>query len=136
MKAIKNKTRILKFLSTSLSIIMLLASLPNIVFAEGTSLGSMSADSNASLSGSGAFLEDESMRDKFSKHYVLEDGSRFAVIFPEAVHYNDGGEWKEIDNRLTYNIQRGKYVSANPEFSAAFAENASSGELVSISADG
>ena len=133
MKAIENKTRILKFLSISLSIIMLLASLPNIVFAESTSLGSISADSNVSLSGSGAFLEDESMRDKFSKHYVLEDGSRFAVIFPEAVHYDDGNEWKEVDNRLTYNSKTGKYVSANPMFTTAFADNAASGELVSIS---
>ena len=100
MKANKNKVRVLKFFSASLALVMLLASLPTVIFAESTSLGSMSADSNASLSGSGAFLEDESMRDKFSKHYVLEDGSRFAVVFPEAVHYDDGNEWKEVDNRL------------------------------------
>ena len=133
MKAIKNKTRILKFFSASLALVMLLASLPTVIFAESTSLGSMSADSNASLSGSEAFLEDESMRDKFSKHYVLEDGSRFAVVFPEAVHYDDGNEWKEVDNRLTYNSKTGKYVSANPMFTTAFADNAASGELVSIS---
>ena len=133
MKAIKNKARVLKFFSASLALVMLLASLPTVIFAESTSLGSMSADSNASLSGSGAFLEDESMRDKFSKHYVLEDGSRFAVVFPEAVHYDDGNEWKEVDNRLTYNSKTGKYVSANPMFTTAFADNAASGELVSIS---
>ena len=62
----------------------------------------MDADSDASLVRDNGtlekrtFEEDESLRDEFSKHYVLESGERFAVIFPEAVHYEDGGDRESL----------------------------------------
>lgn len=122
-----------KLLSVMLASAMLFVS-PMSVIGEGLTIGQIGADDNATLvDPTDSFYEDVAMRDEFSKHYVLESGERYAVIFPEAVHYDDGGEWKEVDNRLTYNVATGKYVSANPKFTAAFADNAASGELVSIS---
>jgi len=123
-----------KLLSVMLASAMLFVSIPMSVIGEGLTIGQIGADDNATLvDPTDSFYEDVAMRDEFSKHYVLESGERYAVIFPEAVHYDDGGEWKEVDNRLTYNVATGKYVSANPKFTAAFADNAASGELVSIS---
>ena len=132
-KRLLNKS-IPKLLSVMLASVMLFVSIPMSVIGEGLTIGQIGADDNATLvDPTDSFYEDVAMRDEFSKHYVLENGERYAVIFPEAVHYEDGGEWKEVDNRLTYNAATGKYVSANPKFTAAFADNAASGELVSIS---
>ena len=44
--------------------------------------------------------EDTSKRDKFTKHYMKDDFTYDAVIYPVAVHYNDNGSWKDIDNSL------------------------------------
>ena len=87
-----------RILSMMLACVMLLVSIPFAVVAQGLPLGGLEADDNAELVGkTDTFYEDVSMRDEFSKHYVLESGERYAVIFPEAVHYDDGGEWKEVD---------------------------------------
>ena len=123
-----------KLLSVLLAGVMLLVSMPLSVVGEGLPLEDLEANDNAQLiEPTDTFYEDVPMRDEFSKHYVLESGERYAVIFPEAVHYEDDGEWKEVDNRLTYNSLTGKYVSTNPKFTTAFAANASAAELVSIS---
>lgn len=34
------------------------------------------------------------------KHFLREDGSFIAKIYPDTVHYQDGSQYKEIDNRL------------------------------------
>lgn len=44
--------------------------------------------------------EDISKRDKNVKHFLREDMTYEAVIYPFAVHYEDEGEWKDIDNTL------------------------------------
>jgi YD repeat-containing protein len=44
--------------------------------------------------------EDETQRDRASKEFILSDLSRMLVLYPNAVHYDDGGEWREIDNTL------------------------------------
>ena len=126
-----------KLLSMLLASVMLLVSMPLSVVGEGLPLEDLEANDNAQLiEPTDTFYEDVSMRDEFSKHYVLESGERYAVIFPEAVHYEEDGEWKEVDNRLTYNSLTGKYVSANPKFTTAFAANASATELVSVTSGG
>lgn len=32
----------------------------------------------------------------------MSNGNRIAITYPEAVHYEENGEWKEIDNTLIY----------------------------------
>ena len=39
-------------------------------------------------------------RTQFSKEFVMSNGLNMAVIYPETVHYDDNGQWKEIDNTL------------------------------------
>lgn len=42
--------------------------------------------------------EVETLRDEYTKHFRCEDGSFVAAMYNEPVHYQENGEWKEIDN--------------------------------------
>jgi len=44
--------------------------------------------------------EDESLRDESSKTFILSDKTMQKVIYSIPVHYEENGEWKEIDNTL------------------------------------
>ena len=39
-------------------------------------------------------------RGRFQKEYLLSNGQRMLAVYPTAVHYEEDGEWKEIDNTL------------------------------------
>ena len=78
-------------------------------------------------------IEDLSKRDKFTKHYAAPNGERYAVVFSEQVHYEEDGQWVEVDNRMTLNTATQRYETANEAFSANFAANSSADSLVSIS---
>ena len=45
--------------------------------------------------------EDESQRSEYSKDFIMSDKTMQKIIYSVPVHYNDNGEWKEIDNTLT-----------------------------------
>ena len=45
--------------------------------------------------------EDTSLREEFTKQYTLKNGAKMAVVYPNAVHYEENGEWKDIDNLLS-----------------------------------
>ena len=74
--------------------------------------------------------EDVSKRNEFSKHYVTPDGRRYAVIYSDQIHYEEDGEWKEVDN--TFTLSEGVYQSNNEIFKTQFAEKANDNSLVSI----
>ena len=44
--------------------------------------------------------EDRSQREEYAKRFRMTDRSWLAVAYPEAVHFEENGEWVEIDNRL------------------------------------
>ena len=44
--------------------------------------------------------EDESQRSENSKVFLMSDGSYSVAVYPFAVHYEEDGEMKEIDNTL------------------------------------
>ena len=101
----------------------------------GLSDSNLSEAPNSLSQSDGDFLpleEDESLRDAFTKHYVDPDGYRYAVIYPEQVHYNANGEWVEVDNTLMYDSVTERYVSSNDMFTTKFSKNALSDQLVSI----
>ncbi len=138
MKKRTIKTYLLKLITVILATVITLVSVPTIIMSEGLTTGLISSNDNVSIKNTtNDFKENRLLRDEFSKHYTLKNGENFAVIFPEPVHYYDENEgWKDVDNRLTYNATTQKYISANPKFTTAFADNAASDELVSITADG
>ena len=39
-------------------------------------------------------------RGRFQKEYLLSNGQRMLAVYPTAVHYEEDGEWREIDNTL------------------------------------
>jgi hypothetical protein len=53
--------------------------------------------------------EDTSLRTVDTKHFLNEDGSYSAMVYPQPVHYLDSnGDWIEIDNSL---IDNGGYYA-------------------------
>lgn len=41
------------------------------------------------------------LREESAKHFLCEDGSYIAATYSAPVHYQENGEWKEIDNSLS-----------------------------------
>ena len=76
--------------------------------------------------------EDVLFRDKYTKHYIDPDGSRYAVIFPEQVHYYENDSWIEVDNTLSLDKTTSKYVSRNKVFKTHFSQSSDASQLVSI----
>lgn len=77
--------------------------------------------------------EDTELRDAFTKHYRLSDDLYQAVVYPEAVHYLQNGEWQEVDNTLHYQSETGTYQAQAWRHGVSFAQNASSSNLISFS---
>lgn len=48
-------------------------------------------------------------REEHAKHFVCEDGSYIVATYNDPVHYNEDGQWKEIDNslKLTADVKSG-----------------------------
>lgn len=44
--------------------------------------------------------EDISQRSSNIKHFKKRDNTFVAAVYPDPVHYQENGEWREIDNRL------------------------------------
>lgn len=121
-----------------LSLIVTAVSIPFAIIAEDNTVTQNANAENTESSevvenGSEALIEDLSKRDKFTKHYAAPGGERYAVVFSEQVHYEENGEWFEVDNRLTLDTVTQRYETANTVFSADFAANAGDDSLVSIS---
>ena len=88
------------------------------------------------LTGADIVSEDESKREKFSKHFLTGDGTYFAVAYSEQVNYlDDDGEWKEVDNTFSTNIFTGEKSTRNDKFKVKFANKANKDKLVSIQTD-
>ena len=67
------------------------------VFAE-TTAAEVVSDSTADVVALG---EDVSLREPNVKYLNLSDGTAKAVVYADAVHYQEGDTWEEIDNSLT-----------------------------------
>ena len=115
------KSRFFRFISAFLSIVLVIHMLPLQIFAhemqeEETTQNTQTADvsiavredaSASSLKEAPQLKEDATIlmeivenRTEFSKEFRLSNGQHMAVVYPEAVHYEDNGQWKDIDNTL------------------------------------
>ena len=77
------------------------------------------------------------LRDSNVKHFRLEDGTYLAAQYDQPVHYEIGGEWKDIDNTLTLQpAQDGEDVegfqNAQNPVQIKLAKHADSKKLVKI----
>ena len=82
--------------------------------------------------------EDESKRSEFSKEFVLNNGLRLATLYPSAVHYEDDGTWKEIDNTLIAAISDGQSVYTNSagKWSIRFPQSLNGNNMIGITIGG
>ncbi|MDL2205369.1 hypothetical protein LJC33_00475 [Eubacteriales bacterium OttesenSCG-928-N13] len=79
------------------------------------------------------------MREACIKHFSLGNGRHQMIAYPEPVHYEENGEWKEIDNTLEeVEAQDGRRVLRNRAgaLKAEFAEEGGNGALVSLTNNG
>ncbi len=76
--------------------------------------------------------EDVSRRTATSKEFLLSDGSRMVAAYDYDVHYEEDGEWLEIDNRLIYDEESGTYATENGGVSFMFSNNAGEENMVRI----
>ncbi|MCL2508150.1 MAG: hypothetical protein FWF05_03120, partial [Oscillospiraceae bacterium] len=83
--------------------------------------------------------EVEELREEFVKHFKFDDGSYTAVVYNEPVHYEDGGEWKEVDNTLTLSKTKlsasGKktYVNKASAMPVSIPQNLADGQKITLS---
>ena len=46
-------------------------------------------------------------RDAYQKEFLLSNGQRMLAVYPTAIHYQENGQWEEIDNTLRAERQNG-----------------------------
>ena len=71
------------------------------------------------------------------KRFLMSDKSIKAVVYSEPIHYENNGEFVDIDTTLKYeeaseSFDVNGYISGNGDFQVKFAKNANSGQLVSL----
>lgn len=85
--------------------------------------------------------EDTTLRDEYTKHFVLSDGSMLAASYSVPVHYYEDDEWKGIDNTLvSENAKTGSdirgFVNTESGVKYKFARSSEEAALLEMTADG
>ncbi len=73
-------------------------------------------------------------RERFSKQFQMSDGTTLAAVYPVAVHYEENGEWKEVDNSLTKGD--GAYTTASQPLKVSFPVMLSEENGITVETDG
>jgi len=82
------------------------------------------------------------LREEKTKYFICEDGSYIAASYSEPIHYEDNGEWKEINNELelnsTFKSRTGKamYTPKSGALDIQIPQSFSSGQKVSATNKG
>ena len=79
--------------------------------------------------------EDIALRGTYEKHFIMSDGSSMAVAYNEPVHYEEDGQWFEIDNTLVETKGGGRIANVKGLENVSFSQEPSQ-ELVVIEKDG
>lgn len=61
-----------------------------------------------------------SMRNRHAKVFSDEEGIYYAEVYLDPIHYEDNGEWEEIDNTLIDSETGTHYENTDNEFSVGF----------------
>ena len=83
--------------------------------------------------------EDIEKRDRFTKHFLMEDGSYVAAVYEMPVHYEKDGRWEEIDNRLISDGAEGEeegYINKASDVRVKFSRYSTAAQLVSMQSAG
>ena len=95
--------RFLKICSCILCLALLVNMLPMSIFAEEFQEALAASGSIAETKPEEATVVHEitENRTEYTKEFLLSNGLRMATVYATPVHYQEGGNWKEIDNTLT-----------------------------------
>ena len=118
MKHFKKINQLLRSLAMLLCIVLLLPILPVLPgSAEDPSLAAEgSAEGEVTV-----VCEDESKRTAFEKHYLLSDGTYYAVSYAEAVHEQDEqGKWVDAHSAPVYDEDEDAYLVKGKGYRASF----------------
>ena len=77
-------------------------------------------------------------RGEYTKEYILSNGLHIATVYSEPVHYEENGQWLEIDNTLCAAV-RGDgdvYTNAAGDWSVSFPQQLSGDSYVSVERNG
>jgi RHS repeat-associated protein len=82
-----------------------------------------------------------SERERSVKHYLKDDGTYEAVVYPNPVHFMEDGTWQDIDNRLIEADSIDKtgekvYKNTKNEFSVELSKSASSKKTLLVAMGG
>ena len=93
-----------RWIAILLSLVLMIQMIPVQALAIEIETGAMGTESSGSLKPeqeeAQIVAEVPSGRDEFQKEFILSNGLRMISIYGSAVHYEEDGEWKEIDNTL------------------------------------
>ncbi len=126
------KSRWIKLCSILLVLTMLINMLPVHALAlDSEDRGSASVQGDTESHTVQIIGEVEGLREEGIKHFRLSDGSFVAVSYGLPVHFqNSGGQWIDIDNRLS--LAAGAYRTANANAPAAFSSTLANGKLFTV----
>jgi len=85
--------------------------------------------------GSRIVREKKEKRSRFVKYFETADKGCAAVVYPDAVHFEENGEWKEIDHTLVED-ERGGFANRAADMKVRFAKEAGKEPLVEVKKDG
>ncbi len=139
--------KLLKVISIILAMIMFVQIIPTSVVAlaadELTELETIEPDASDKVEETPEAVilgEDESRREESVKHYIMSDHTYKAVRYSSPVHYEQDGEWVDIDNTLADEEAQDSddvngFVNKSNGFKIKFAKKSNGKKLVSIKKD-
>lgn len=140
-EAICMKKMFLKLCSSLLCLILLVNMLPMRILADEfqqsiTQTETIEATDNAaSVKPAEIVSEIAEKRTKYAKEFMLGNGTRMAVVFPDAVHYQSDGKWEEIDNTLTAKTA-GVLTNTAGQWKVSFPQQLTQTKQITIEKDG
>ena len=135
-------TRLSKTLSIILTLALLINLLPASAIAQSLQedeVSSLETEETAVASEEVRILsENTDKRTAFTKDYKLSNGFNMSVVYPEVVHFEENGQWKEIDNTLKASGTgtNGVYTNTAGGWNAVFPQQLTKDKRVSVVKDG
>ena len=74
-------------------------------------------------------------RTEYTKEFLLSNGLHMATVYADPIHYNENGQWEEIDNTLVAKAD-GTYRNTAGAWNISFPNQLSRSNSISIEKDG
>jgi len=138
-----------RILSIGLAVLFMFSAFPMAVSSQDEVLSEAAASeaevSNAAISEaaiSEIVREDISKREECVKHFDCADGGTIAVLYAGPVHYQENGQWKDIDNSLVLSenvfngAMRATYVPRAGALPVSIPLDLADGKKITLSSNG